>query len=178
VRHQDVPASAHPLRDERRVGQGADAQREIEAAVDQVEQAVVEHEVHAHLGVGLREGAQRRHHVQQPERHRRVDAQHPARRGERPGGGLLRVTRRQQRALRVRQRGRPRLGQRQAPRRPLQQAHPEALLEPRHRHAHHRLRDPQPPRRSREALGLGHRREHGQILQRQPLRSNVHFHER
>ena len=65
--HEDVAARPDPLRDEPRVGERSDAQSQVEAPLDEVEHAVVEHEIDADLGVGGGELGERGHHVQEAE---------------------------------------------------------------------------------------------------------------
>ena len=68
-----------PPRHQARIRQGADAQRHVEAVVDQVDEAVVEREIDVDLRKAGEEFRQRRREVQEAEAHRRADLEPPAR---------------------------------------------------------------------------------------------------
>jgi hypothetical protein len=73
---QQQAAAGQAPRDQRGVGQLArEAQRDVEAVLDQVHDAVVAHQVHLQSGILRDEARQPGGQFQRAERHRRIDAQ-------------------------------------------------------------------------------------------------------
>ena len=124
-----------------------------------------EYEPDVDLGIGLQEVHRDRQHVQAPEHDRRRD---------RPARPAARCIRRSRRARPRRcprgcagtpPRRSARVGQREPPARPLEQAGPEMRLELRHLSADGRERHPEPARGRRKAAGVDDR-QHTAIASR------------
>ncbi len=155
----DPPRLPHPPRHQRAVLQGADAQRDIDAILQQVDIAVRQGEFAGHVEMQGEEFAHQRPDMQPPEHHRRGHHQMPRRRAAFRRRAVLGLAQIGQDAPRAEQEPPARIGQRHPPGGPLQQPQPEPFLQRRDRARHRRGRQPQPPRRRGEALGIGHRDE-------------------
>ena len=119
--------------------QRADAHRDVDAFLERIDEPVRQHQLHFERRIEGHELRDRIAEIHGAERHRRVDAQNPARLVVQPRHlrfGLFHLRKDGVAALEV---GEPRLGGRHAPRRPVQQAGAERLLE-----LHDRLADRRP----------------------------------
>ena len=161
---QDHVEVAQPARDPVRIGEPADADRDVDARVDQVDHRVVHQQAQAQL---RRLGQQRR------QRGREVVGEADRRRHAQLAGGrvarllqrLRRRARRLQHALAVRVVALAGLGQRELARRAVQQRHAAVLLQRADRLADGRRAHAQAARGGAHRAGVDHLGEHGQRLQ-------------
>ena len=85
----------HPLdlgdlaRHQGRVAQGADPERDVDLLGEEVDRAIGERHIHAHIGIALVKIDERRRQMPHAERDGRVDAQEPARLAGRGGHFVL-----------------------------------------------------------------------------------------
>ena len=125
----DAGVGRDPARDERGIFQLADADGEVEAFADDVDERVADMHVELYLGIAGEEIVDVGGDVQPAECRRHGDLQQPARLGVAAADevfGLLAQAEDVDDALEI---SGARLGQRQMPGRALEQARPEALLE-------------------------------------------------
>ncbi len=115
--------------DERGILQFADADREIEALADDVDEAVGQVRVDLDIGVAGEEPAETGGDVQPAERRRHGNLQEPARLGVAAAHEILRLLAQAQDVNDTLEVARTRLGERQVARRALEQARAEPLLE-------------------------------------------------
>jgi len=116
-------------RGEAGVGELAHAQGDVDAFLDQVDVAVVQHEVDVELRMLFQEQRQARQHVQAREGHRGADAQAAGEGGGCAAGGALGFVGFLDRALGALVEAAARFGGRQAVGRSQQQAHAEAVFQ-------------------------------------------------
>lgn len=162
--HDDAAHAADPPRDECRVGEGADAHADVEVLLDEIDVAIVEKELRIDARMRVEEACQHRCHVPPAEYEGRRHPHEPAQ-----GAG---TGRRPHRFVVVGEDAARFLGEapaferrRQPPRRALDEADADPLLQGRERARHRRRRAPQPARCAGEAAGLDDRREHCQLVE-------------
>ena len=161
--HRHAPHRAHLARHQARAVERADAQRKVDAAVDQVHVAVVEDEFDLDVRIAHQECRHHRRHVAAPEDRRRRHPQQAAR------AGLLvladgRVVVGQQ-AARALGQALPFAGGSQAARAACEQARADALFQRSQLPRHRRGRAVQLVRRSRHAARLEDGQEDLQFIQ-------------
>ena len=161
-RHAAMPQL---LRPQPRVAQRPDADRDIGALLDQVDDHVRQRQVHPHAGIARAKTRQQRDQALDPEGGRGVDPQQPARLTPvlaQPRLQLHHVAQQHRHPVAI---GRPLARQRQRPRRPAQQGDAQPLLQPRDRPAHRRRRQPQRLGRIGEAPLARHHQERLDVAQ-------------
>ena len=154
-RAQHARIARQPARDQAAVAQAPDAQRQIGAARDDVDQAVGQFEVDAQVRMGVQQAGNDRRHDLAAERGRRGHAQQARHAGRgRPEAGAPGRFALDQR-LGERQEGLAFRRQRHRPGRALHQAHPEVAFEGGEPARRDHRGDAEPPRGGRQIAGAG-----------------------
>ncbi len=129
TRYENAPAVAKAARGQARIAQGADADGEIEAFLDQIDIAVGQMQIERQLRMLGQEVGQCRRDMRQPESARRADAQGAAQRTAERTRGRLGFLQFGQQGFAAGQVRATRLGQADLARGPLQQAHAQPRFE-------------------------------------------------
>ena len=160
----DARGGAQRAGNERRVGQGAEAQGEVDLVAQQILQAVADREVQAYAGVRAQEVVEpgQQHAVREPLRRREADD------AGQPAAGVvgLRHTLVEQveRAFGVGEQRLPGFGQAHGPRRALEEAQRELRLQALERRAGRRGREAEAPGGGRERAAARRFDEDAQVL--------------
>jgi hypothetical protein len=160
-----MAAGRQPPRDQRGVGQLADADRQIVPLADEIDVTVVEVEVDLELGMPDQKLGDRRREVQVSERHRGGDPQGAPKLALETARRLLGFDDVGQDVSRPLVIGVPRFGEAQAARGAVKKAGPEPVFECTDPPADHRFSKPQPARGTRETLGLDRSHKDGHLLE-------------
>ena len=137
----------------------ADPDREIDAVLDEIDHAILEPQLARHFGIALQIGRHHGANMEAPESDRRRDHEPSARLRALALGralGFLDISEDASCALQI---ACADIGQRHAPRRPLQQPRAETILQRRDHPRYTRGRQPELARRRRKTLEVGHRHE-------------------
>lgn len=155
-RHHDIAAGRADLPGhEIRVGQRADADRDIEAFADEIAVAVIEREIDGDARMVGEEAGEGRRHMEPAEDHRGRDAHFPRERAALGGGAQDLAIGREQSARLLLER--PALGgDRQFSRRAVEEPHAEPILETTEDPRDGGARPAQPPAGRGEAAGIEH----------------------
>ncbi len=150
----DAAVGREPDRDERRIDRAADAHAHVEAQAHEVDDLVGQVERNPHVGIAFDERRAMPRDVLAAESGRRRDEQMAGRRVPALADPIVGVLEIREQPAAVFEIDAALLGQREAARRSMQQAHAEPLFERVDPPADHHRRDLRDQRRTREAAGI------------------------